>query len=99
MPISETWTESGISLGSGRVVSLKSPRVLLAWDAPTSSLSAGWARFALEQRFGHRVTAVARPTLQNFNMANYDVLVLPSGAYTFSEDALRHATGSGTAAR
>ncbi len=89
VPISETWTESGISLGSGRVVSLKSPRVLLAWDAPTSSLSAGWARFALERRFGHRVTAVRASTLQNFNMANYDVLVLPSGAYTFSEDALR----------
>ena len=89
VPISETWTESGISLGSGRVASLKSPRVLLAWDAPTSSLSAGWARFALERRFGQRVTAVRASTLQNFNMANYDVLVLPSGAYTFSEDALR----------
>ena len=89
VPITETWTESGISLGSGRVVSLKSPRVLLAWDAPASSLSAGWARFALERRFGHRVTAVRASTLQNFNMANYDVLVLPSGAYTFSEDALR----------
>ena len=35
------------------------------------------------------MTAVRASTLQNFNMANYDVLVLPSGAYTFSEDALR----------
>ena len=89
VPISETWTESGISLGSGRVASLKAPRVLLAWDAPASSLSAGWARFALERRFGQRVTAMRTSTLQNFNMADYDVLVLPSGTYTFSEDALR----------
>ena len=89
VPISETWTESGISLGSGRVVSLSMPRVLLAWDTPTSSLSAGWARFVLERRFHQRVTAIRSSTLQNFNMADYDVLVLPSGTYTFSEDVLR----------
>ena len=89
VPISETWTESGISLGSGRVAALRTPRVLLAWDSPTSSLSAGWARYTLERRFGQRVTAIRVPTLQNFNMSSYDVLVLPSGTYTFSEDALR----------
>ena len=37
---------------------LKAPRVLLAWDTPTSSLSAGWARYVLERRFGLPVTAV-----------------------------------------
>jgi hypothetical protein len=89
VPISGTWTDEGISLGSGRVATLKSPRVLLAWDAPTSSLSAGWARYVLERRFGARVTAMRVSTLQNFNMSDYDVLVLPSGSYSFSEDALR----------
>ena len=89
VPIAETWTESGISLGSGRVGALKSPRVLLAWDAPTSSLSAGWARYMLERRFGQRVTVMRVATLQNFDMRDYDVLVLPSAAYAFNEDALR----------
>jgi hypothetical protein len=89
VPISETWTDEGISLGSGRVAPLKGPRVLLAWDSPASSLSAGWARYVLEQRFGQPVTAMRSSTLQNFNMAGYDVLVLPSGNYTFGEDALR----------
>jgi hypothetical protein len=89
VPISETWTEAGISLGSGRTAALKAPRVLLAWDAPASSLSAGWARYVLEQRFGQRVTAMRTSTLQNYNMSDYDVLVLPSGNYTFSDDALR----------
>ena len=89
VPISETWTDEGISLGSGRVATLKEPRVLLAWDAPTSSLSAGWARYILERRFGQRVTAMRVSTLQTFSMADYDVLVLPSANYTFSEDALR----------
>jgi hypothetical protein len=89
VPIRETWTEEGISLGSGRVARLRSPRVLLAWDTPTSSLSAGWARFVLERRLGARVTAMRTAALQNFDMKNYDVLVLPSGSYSFSEDALR----------
>jgi len=89
VPISETWTEEGISLGSGRNAALKPPRVLLAWDTPASSLSAGWARYTLEQRFGVRVTAMRTSTLQNFDMKDYDVLVLPSGSYSFSDDALR----------
>jgi zinc carboxypeptidase len=87
--IASTWTEEGISLGSGRTARLKAPRVLLAWDSPASTLSAGWARFVLEQRFGQRVTAMRVSTLQNYDMKDYDVLVLPSGNYNFSEDALR----------
>ena len=31
---------------------LKTPKVLLVWDTPTQSLSAGWTRYALERRFG-----------------------------------------------
>ncbi|HXW04736.1 MAG TPA: M14 family metallopeptidase [Vicinamibacterales bacterium] len=89
VPITETWTQSGISLGSGRTARLKPPRVLLAWDTPVSSLSAGWARYVLERRFGQRVTAMRVPTLQNFDLHDYDVLVLPSGTYNFNEDALR----------
>lgn len=89
VPIAQTWTDEGISLGSGRTARLRSPRVLLAWDAPVSTLSAGFARYVLEQRFGQRVTAMRVSTLQNYDMKDYDVLVLPSGNYTFSDDALR----------
>jgi hypothetical protein len=89
VPITETWTDAGISLGSGRTARLKSPRVLLAWDVPASSLSAGWARFALERRFGQPATVVRASTLESFDMAAYDVLVLPSGDYRFNDDALR----------
>ena len=89
VPIAGTWTDEGISLGSTRTRRLKAPRVLVAWDAPTSALSAGWARYALEQRFGQRVTAMRVSTLQNADISGYDVLVLPSGSYTFGDDALR----------
>ena len=89
VPITETWTEEGISLGSGRTAALRAPRVLMAWDTPVSSLSAGWARYTLERRFGQLVTVMRTSTLQNYDMSDYDVLVLPSGSYNFSEDGLR----------
>lgn len=89
VPIAQTWTEEGISLGSGRTARLKAPRVLLAWDAPVSTLSAGFARYVLEQRYGQRVTAMRTSTLQNYDMKDYDVLVLPSATYNFNDEGLR----------
>jgi len=89
--IDSAFTEAGISLGSNQVVALKAPRVLLAWDTPTSSLSAGWARYALERRFGQPVTAVRVASLPRADLARFDVIVLPSGNYgtTIGGDLLR----------
>ena len=72
------------------MVSLKAPRVLLAWDTPTSALSAGWARWVLERRFGQPATAVRVGTLARVALEKYDVLVLPSGNYApLSGDMVR----------
>ncbi len=85
------FVESGVSLGSNNVVPLKVPRVLLAWDAPTQSLSAGWARFVLERRFGQPVTAVRVSSLGRIDLTRFDVFVLPSGNYAaITGDLLRH---------
>jgi hypothetical protein len=81
VPIDTTYVESGISLGSNETAILRSPRVLLAWDAPTSSLSAGWTRYTLERRFGQPVTVVRTGSLARANFANYDVIVFPSGNF------------------
>jgi hypothetical protein len=81
VPIDSAFVEQGISLGSGDVSFLKLPRVLLAWDTPTQSLSAGWARFVLERRFGQPVTTVRTGSLGRVDLPKYDVLVLPSGNY------------------
>ncbi len=77
-----SYTEDGTSFGSNSVVALKAPRVLLAWDAPASSLSAGWARYSLERRFGQPVTAVRVATLARVDLRRYDVIVLPAGTYS-----------------
>ena len=81
VPVDSAFTESGISLGSNEVVPLKTPRVLLAWDAPTSSQSAGWARYVLERRFGQRVSAVRVSAFAMADLTRFDVVVMPSGNY------------------
>lgn len=81
VPINDTWTDAGSSLGANSVRILKTPRVLLAWDAPTSSLSAGWARFSLERRFNQPVTTMRVSTMPRANLADYDVVILPAGNY------------------
>jgi hypothetical protein len=81
VPIDSTYVESGTSLGSNDVAFLKAPRVLLAWDTPTASLSAGWTRYVLERRFGQAVTAVRTNSLARANFDDFEVVVLPSGNY------------------
>jgi hypothetical protein len=79
--IDSGYPQSGVSLGSFKVRPLSSPRVLLAWDTPTSSLSAGWARWVLERRYGQRVSVVRVSTLRRVELERFDVIVLPSGRY------------------
>jgi hypothetical protein len=81
VPIDSTYVDEGTSLGSNDTRTLKAPRVLLAWDAPTQSLSAGWTRYTLERRFGQAVTAVRVSALSRVVFADFDVIVLPSGNY------------------
>jgi hypothetical protein len=81
VPIDTTYVESGTSLGSNDVAFLKAPRVLLAWDAPAATLSAGWSRYVLERRFNQPVTAVRVNSLARANFSDFDVIVLPSGNY------------------
>lgn len=73
--------EGGISLGSNQVLPMKAPRVLLMWDAPTASLSAGWARYVLERRFNQPVTAMRVSTMRRADLRKFDVIVMPNGNY------------------
>ncbi|MFB3854638.1 MAG: M14 family metallopeptidase [Vicinamibacterales bacterium] len=89
-PIDSSWVEEGISLGSDRVVSLKTPRIVLAWDTPAQSASAGAARFVIERRYGQPVTVVRTATLRRLDLARYNVLVLAAGNYdVLGEDGIR----------
>ena len=88
VPLNSGWVDSGISLGSNQVVPLKAPRIVLAWDTPTNSLSAGWARYVLERRYGLTVTAIRVASLGRLELHDADVIVLPQGNYTDLADDL-----------
>jgi hypothetical protein len=91
VPIDSGYQDEGISLGSANVHPMRAPRVLLAWDSPAQTNSAGFARYVLERRFGQPVTAVRVGTIGRVDLNDFDVIVLPSGNYAplGGDDSLR----------
>jgi hypothetical protein len=82
VPIDDSYVTEGVSLGSASARALREPRVLLVYDQPGSMYSVGWARYVLERRYGQRTTAVRTSSLGSVPLANYDVIVFPSGNYS-----------------
>jgi len=87
------WVDQGINFGSGHVQYVKKPKVLLAYNTPTSSASAGALRFLLEQVYAVPVTIVHAQGLRNARLQKYDVLVLPDSragySAIFGDEAVR----------
>ena len=54
---------------------------MLVYDAPGQSYSVGWARYVLERRYGQRTTLVRASSLGRARLADFDVIVFPSGNY------------------
>ncbi len=52
------WVEGGVNFGCRNVRHVRRAEVALAWDAPTSSSSAGATRFVLEGQYGYPVTPI-----------------------------------------
>lgn len=79
-PTDTAWVDEGVNFGSSYVKYLKKPRVAMAYNMPTSSLSAGWMRYLLEQEYGYPITVINTQQLANANLKEYDVLILPNGS-------------------
>ncbi len=79
-PTNTSWTEEGISLGSGNVVYLKKPKVAVLYDAPTSTLSYGWIAYLFEQEYGLEFTSVRHQFLTSGDLTDYNVIILPNGS-------------------
>lgn len=82
IPIDDSYVTEGASLGANSVRALRSPRVMLAYDAPVSSQSTGFARYVLEQRYEQPVVAVRAASIGQADLSDFDVIVLPSGNYS-----------------
>jgi hypothetical protein len=82
VPVGSSYVSEGASLGANSVRALRAPRVLLVYDEPGSTLSTGWARYVLEQRYGQPTVAVRASSLGRATMSDFDVIVFPSGNYS-----------------
>ncbi|WP_158769503.1 M14 family metallopeptidase [Paraglaciecola sp. L1A13] len=79
--VNTSWVTDGPSFGSNDTYLMSAPKIAMAWDEPTSSLSAGSTRFVIEQQFGYPVNAIRTATLANADLRHYQVLILPAGRY------------------
>ncbi len=75
------WVDEGVNFGSRYVAAMRKPAIALAWDRPTSSGSAGWARFVLERQFSYPVTPVRTQQLASADLSRFQVLILPDSGF------------------
>ena len=66
------WVEGGVNFGSRNVQHVRRPEVALAWDAPTSSGSAGATRFVLEGQYGYPVTPIRSRRITSTDLRPFD---------------------------
>ena len=76
-----SWVTDGPSFGSRSTPVMSAPNIAMAWDSPTSSLSAGSTRFVIERQFNYPVTAIRTDMLASRNLNHYQVIILPAGWY------------------
>lgn len=80
--VDTSWVTDGPSFGSDYSVRMHAPKIAMAWDEPTSSLSAGSTRYVIERQFNYPLTAIRSNQLATANLSHYQVLILPSGDYS-----------------
>ncbi|GAB4519990.1 MAG: M14 family zinc carboxypeptidase [Parvularculaceae bacterium] len=84
--VNDSWVTDGPNFGSGNVVKVPAPRVAIAWDSPTSSLSAGNTRFVIERQFDYPVTAIRTEDLGSRYLDLFDVLILPEAFGSYARE-------------
>jgi len=78
--VNTPWTDSGITLGSARLVDLKKPRLAVAIYEPTLGRSYGSLWFLLEQMIEYPFTPVRTRQFRTADLSKYEVIVFPNGS-------------------
>lgn len=81
--VGDSWVAAGVNFGSDYVQYVKPPKIALAYNFPASPLSAGWARYVLEQMYGYPVTAMHAWQIESADLQHYNVIILPDGTGAF----------------
>ena len=74
-----SWVDDGPNFGSAKVVYMKHPAILMAWDRPANAGSAGQTRFVLERQFGYPVTVIRTAQMAGADLSKFQVIILPEG--------------------
>ncbi|HVF96704.1 MAG TPA: M14 family metallopeptidase, partial [Flavisolibacter sp.] len=83
MPVASGFVEKGLDFGSSTVVPLKARKVALLTGEGVSSLGAGEVWHYFEQVLKYPVTLLNVNDAGRLNWNNYDVVIMPDGAYRF----------------
>lgn len=75
-----SWVSEGVNFGSSHVQFIRKPKIALAYNMPTSPLSAGWTRYVLEQMYGYPVTVINTWQIGAADLDKFNVLILPDGS-------------------
>lgn len=87
-PVASGSTSRGHDLGTGSSITLQAPRIGVLMGRGLSATSAGAAWFLLEALAGIPFDALDAPTTGRSDLADYDVLVVPSGSPTRAAESL-----------
>lgn len=84
--VNDSWVTDGPNFGSDNAGLMPAPRVAMAWDEPTSSLSAGNTRFVIERQFDYPVTAIRTAQIGSRYLDLFDVLILPEAFGSYADE-------------
>jgi hypothetical protein len=91
VPIASAGVDEGTDLGSNSVLPLRRPSVALLGGAPVNGTSFGFSWYALDQRIGYPAALIDADFVAGGDLAQFNVLLLPSVA----AGALDRALGDG----
>ncbi len=77
--VNSAWTEGSITLGSGRIVDLKKPKIAVAAYPPVTGRSYGALWFELEQMLDLPFTPIRTEQLRTADLTKYNVIIFPDG--------------------
>jgi hypothetical protein len=80
-PLNTGYVESGFDLGSGEIHYIEPPKVLLAAGEDVSPYGFGEIWYYFEQEIEYPVSVVNAEQLEDVNLSDYNVLILPDGSY------------------
>jgi hypothetical protein len=86
-PVSTGFVTSGADFGSGSVRFIKAPKVAVVAGPGISSLAFGEVWHFFEQQIHYPVTVLETSYVANVPLAEFDVLIMPSGNYSRIFDA------------